>query len=305
MLATSKADSAPAPEQRELWFQQSTGNTRYVSGADDQKLIRIRNGRQATSFLEHRKSATINIAETNDALFLNVAHPILGYRYAVTRGAVSPVRDSGALRVEGNAFGGTYVARIDPDTLLPLEETYYDSQKVVAHHVKWTYTLIESVPAESIPLGLFDFNPGNEVTVESRAYLLVEDATKITGFPVYFLGPSYEGLDLAVIIHSHASGPGYARSSPTGVIERVEVIYQNNAQQQQLNVSTQPAAAYRPREITPGQLAPSTPVNLNSGPGVVYGEGTGMSVVITMNESVVTVTGAQALDAANRLVKVN
>lgn len=273
VVATSQTDSEATAVQHELWLQSSTNNVRYVSGPDGQQVTQIRNGRQTTCVL-YGNRAVITIAETDSDPMLNIADQMLRCRSAVKSGSVSPVLDNGALRVQGDMFGGSYVARIDAETLLPLEDTFYGGE-----HVKWTYALVESIPAELVPSGLFDLAPPSEMTVESRAYLSLDDVKKFTDFPVYFLGSSYGGMDIAVIIHARGTGPGYARSSPTGVIERVEVIYQGNGQR--LDVHSEPLATYRPRDATAGQ------------------------VITTMNGSVVIVSVAQAMEAANHLVLVN
>ena len=242
----------PLPFIKEMWVVSDTQEVRFEISdlAGVKKSIVARSGVTLTEYSEYSdtmKRISRRVASDQSSTFLNDASPaeFLQYREMLQ----SPSAPSELILVGQGLSTARYrlaytifdhrfetVVLLDKTTLLPLEETTSDVTWLIPVPVRDTgylfgtksfqYEVVEYIGRSSLPPRFFEFDSSelsdsqaSTVTVDTARYLSIDQAKDFRDFPIYWLGPTFQGLTLTNTTYFHDQDPS------SNLPRRLDMIY--------------------------------------------------------------------------------
>jgi hypothetical protein len=250
---------------------------------------------------------------------LNVASRLLRYKTALERGELEvlgegEVRGRQAIQVRRQWLSGpvTVTSWIDKETLLPLEETFSETnvgdQPTVIGTAIWTYTVLEKLSREQVPADVFALDVPPDANRVTTTYMSTTDTAGFRDFDIYYVGPSFNGLPIFAMSQVQATGPKYPEQLVSFDVTYAEPFTDTPRRPDQLSIIQMPRAPDTPREVAPGVPATGEEVEVRGIPAVLYSTGTGMDLEIELGDTFIRIHGdnrAQVLGAADSLQKLN
>jgi len=320
----------PSGEQKlssrtEFWFDPQTESTRLdrkdASGAIQVRLVR--EGLSVTHFFDSQRYAVLQTSTDGSAPFLNAGRDqVFGFKATLAAGQAQAMADetlagvtTTKLRMAAALDDGVdrLEVNLDKQFGLPVREvrlrTRSQGDPQVAETELIKYSRVEHVAQSLLPANTFSTAIPNGWTFSTYGALTPDTARVFRGFDIYWLGPSFGGLQLLGMSNDEAQRTTTHISSVTvtyghpfanGVRAPGQITL---VQRPPLGVTDKPA----PAAPQPAGASPEV-ITVGGRPATLFRTEGVARVELTLAQTFVTIHGtdiAQLLEAARDLQRLN